>query len=77
MPLLSQSATEGAKPTLHAALADGANGGDYFGPDGFSETRGEPKRAHRSKTAKDQAVEERLWTVSCELTGAVWSAAAG
>lgn len=73
MPLISQSAAEGAKPTLHAALAGDVDGGDYFGPDGFSETRGEPKRAHRSKAAKDQAVEDRLWTVSCELTGAVWS----
>ena len=74
MPLISQSAAEGAKPTLHAALADDVHGGDYFGPDGFSETRGEPKCAHRSKAAKDQAVEERLWAVSCELTGAVWTA---
>jgi NAD(P)-dependent dehydrogenase (short-subunit alcohol dehydrogenase family) len=74
MPLISQSAAEGAKPTLHAALANDVRPGDYFGPDGFSETKGEPKRAHRSKAAKDQAVEDRLWEVSCELTGAVWSA---
>ncbi|OHY99661.1 oxidoreductase [Salinicola sp. MIT1003] len=74
MPLISQSAAEGAKPTLHAALAGDVDGGDYFGPDGFSETRGEPKRAHRSAAARDRAVEDRLWTVSCELTGAVWTA---
>ncbi|WP_110654331.1 oxidoreductase [Salinicola halimionae] len=73
MPLISQSAAEGAKPTLHAALADDARPGDYFGPGGFSETKGEPKRAHRSKAAKDPSVEDRLWEVSCELTGAVWS----
>jgi len=77
VPLLSQSAAEGAKPTLHAALADDVRPGDYFGPDGFAETRGEPKRAHRSAAAKDQAVEDRLWDVSCELTGAVWPPSAG
>lgn len=74
MPLISQSASEGAKPTLHAALATDVHPGDYFGPDGFAETRGKPKRAYRSHAAKDQAVEDRLWTVSCELTGAEWSA---
>jgi len=73
MPLISQTAAEGARPTLHAALADDVCPGDYFGPDGFSETKGAPKRAHRSQVAKDQAVEDRLWEVSCELTGAVWS----
>ncbi|WP_110707348.1 oxidoreductase [Salinicola sp. CR57] len=73
MPLISQSADQGARPTLHAALADDVRPGDYFGPDGFSETRGAPKRAHRSTSARDQAVEDRLWTVSCELTGAAWS----
>lgn len=73
MPLISQSASEGAKPTLHAALGTDVRPGDYFGPDGFAETRGEPKRAHRSNAAKDQAVEDQLWKVSCELTGAAWS----
>jgi len=73
MPLISQSASEGAKPTLYAALAADVRPGDYFGPDGFSETRGEPERAHRSKAANDQAAEDRLWEVSCELTGAVWA----
>ena len=73
MPLISQSAAEGARPTLHAALGGDVRPGDYFGPDGFSETRGVPRRAHRSKAAQDQAVEDRLWAISCELTGAEWS----
>ncbi|WP_110643180.1 oxidoreductase [Salinicola sp. CPA57] len=73
MPLISQSAAEGARPTLHAALGDDVRPGDYFGPDGFSETRGAPKRAFRSKAARDRAVEDRLWEVSCKLTGAAWS----
>ncbi|WP_110685680.1 oxidoreductase [Salinicola aestuarinus] len=72
MPLISQTAAAGARPTLHAALSDEAESGDYFGPDGFSETTGKPRRAHRSKAAQDRAVEDRLWDVACELTGAVW-----
>ncbi|ART63380.1 oxidoreductase [Kushneria marisflavi] len=74
MPLLSQNATEGARPTIHAATASDIRPGDYFGPDGPGETRGAPKRARMSQTARDQAQGERLWQVSCELTGAEWSA---
>ncbi|WP_445620485.1 oxidoreductase [Kushneria sp. Sum13] len=74
MPLLSQNAADGARPTIHAATSSDIRPGDYFGPDGTGETRGAPKRARLSKTARDQAEGERLWQVSCELTGAEWSA---
>lgn len=74
MPLLSQNAAEGARPTIHAATASDIRPGDYFGPDGPGETRGAPKRARLSKAARDQAEGERLWQVSCELTGAQWQA---
>ncbi len=72
MPLITQSAAEGARPTLHAATASDIRPGDYIGPAGIAETRGAPKRAHMSPAARDQAVAERLWQVSCELTGATW-----
>ncbi|MDW5377748.1 oxidoreductase [Halomonas sp. HP20-15] len=72
MPFISQTAAEGARPTLHAATAGDIRPGDYFGPAGIAETRGAPKRAHMSLTARDQAIAERLWQVSCELTGATW-----
>ncbi|GAB3350697.1 oxidoreductase [Chromohalobacter beijerinckii] len=76
LPLISQSAAEGARPTLHTALSDHVAPGDYIGPDGLGETRGAPKRAHRARNARDPAVEARLWEVSCELTGARWDATA-
>ncbi|MCK0753203.1 oxidoreductase [Chromohalobacter japonicus] len=72
LPLISQSAAEGARPTLHAALSDHVGPGDYIGPDGLGETRGAPKSARRARNARDPAVEARLWEVSCELTGARW-----
>lgn len=72
MPLISQSAAEGARPTLHAATASDARPGDYLGPAGIAETRGAPKRAYMSPAARNRAVAERLWQVSCELTGATW-----
>ncbi|WP_280539840.1 oxidoreductase [Chromohalobacter sp. 11-W] len=72
LPLISQSAAEGARPTLHAALSESIGPGDYIGPDGLGETRGAPKLARRARNARDPAVEARLWDVSCELTGARW-----
>ncbi|WP_280566738.1 oxidoreductase [Chromohalobacter sp. 296-RDG] len=76
LPLISQSAAEGARPTLHAALSDRVGPGDYIGPDGIGETRGAPKVAHRARNTRDSAVEKCLWDVSCELTGARWDTTA-
>ena len=76
LPLISQSAAEGARPILHAALSDTVGPGDYIGPDGLGETRGAPRAAHRARHARDPAVEARLWELACDLTGARWDATA-
>ncbi|WP_148255500.1 oxidoreductase [Aidingimonas lacisalsi] len=72
MPFITQTSSEGARPTLYAATASDIRLGDYIGPAGIGETRGAPKRAHMAPAARDQAVAERLWQVSCELTEATW-----
>jgi NAD(P)-dependent dehydrogenase (short-subunit alcohol dehydrogenase family) len=64
-----QSAAMGALPTLRAATDPDAEGGDYFGPDGFMEQRGHPKRVGCSTRARDDDAARRLWEVSEELTG--------
>ena len=63
------SAEMGALPTLRAATDASVKGGQYYGPDGFRELRGHPKLVDSSTESKDVAVQERLWTVSEELTG--------
>ena len=68
----SQSDAEGALPSLYAASMPDVVGGDYFGPDGFGEQRGAPKRVGRTARAQDDAVAARLWSVSSELTGVVY-----
>ncbi|GAB2797668.1 SDR family oxidoreductase [Halomonas shantousis] len=75
MPFISQTAAEGARPVLHAATAGDIRPGDYIGPAGLGETRGAPRRAHIGTNARDPAVAERLWQVSCALTGATWGGA--
>ena len=62
----------GALPTLRAATDPAVRGGQYYGPDGFRELRGYPKLVTSSAQSHDTAVQERLWTVSEELTGVTY-----
>lgn len=68
-PLIFQSAAMGALPTLRAATDTGVRGGQYYGPDGIGEQRGNPKLVESSPRSHDPELQQRLWTVSEELTG--------
>ena len=68
-PLLTQTAEMGALPTLRAATDPAVAGGQYYGPGGRGEIRGYPKPVASSPDSHDRAVQQRLWTVSEELTG--------
>ncbi|BBY06917.1 short-chain dehydrogenase [Mycobacterium noviomagense] len=68
-PLVFQSAAMGALPTLRAATDPDAQGGQYYGPDGFAQQRGYPKLVESSGQSHDEELQRRLWAVSEELTG--------
>jgi hypothetical protein len=68
-PLISQSAAEGALPTLFAATSPAAEPGGYCGPNGFYELKGPPAPAKIMPQAKDFAAAAMLWDVSATLTG--------
>lgn len=68
----AQSDAMGALPSLYAATAPDVRGGDYFGPNLF-EWRGHPKRVGMSAVASDPEIAARLWDVSEERTGVVFS----
>jgi NAD(P)-dependent dehydrogenase (short-subunit alcohol dehydrogenase family) len=68
-PLISQSAADGALPTLLAATSPQAERGGYYGPSRLFEMVGPPAKARVSKRARDEAVAARLWAVSEDLTG--------
>jgi NAD(P)-dependent dehydrogenase (short-subunit alcohol dehydrogenase family) len=70
-PLMQDDAM-GALPTLYAATAPEANGGEYIGPDGFMEFKGYPKVVETKPQAKDVATAEKLWAASEKLTGVVY-----
>jgi NAD(P)-dependent dehydrogenase (short-subunit alcohol dehydrogenase family) len=71
-PLLTQKAEMGALPTLRAATDPAVLGGQYYGPGTRGEVRGYPKLVTSSPDSYDLATQQRLWTVSEELTGVVF-----
>jgi len=60
---------QGALPTLRAATDDAAQSGDYFGPDGWQEWRGYPKKVESNALSYDKTIAAKLWDVSESLTG--------
>jgi NAD(P)-dependent dehydrogenase (short-subunit alcohol dehydrogenase family) len=68
-PLLTQRPVMGALPTLRAATDPTVTGGEYYGPGNRSETRGYPRPVASSPESHDQPTQQRLWTLSEELTG--------
>ena len=69
---VAQDAPMGALPTLYAATGPDVEGRDYYGPDGFMDSRGHPKKVSSSGRSQDQAAAEQLWQVSEELTGVTY-----
>ncbi|MCV7152904.1 SDR family NAD(P)-dependent oxidoreductase [Mycolicibacterium pyrenivorans] len=67
--LVTNSPPVGALATLRAATDPGVTGGQYYGPSGFRELVGHPKLVQSNAKSHDVAVQQRLWTVSEELTG--------
>jgi len=65
----AQDITMGALPTLYAAVGEDVKSGDYFGPSGFMEMRGYPKKVKSNELSQNEEIAEKLWTVSEELTG--------
>jgi NAD(P)-dependent dehydrogenase (short-subunit alcohol dehydrogenase family) len=71
--LFGQNATKGALPGLYAATMPEVKSGQYWGPDGFMEIRGQPRLAKVEPQAKDLESARRLWEVSEKLTGVSYS----
>ena len=67
--VMAQGADMGALPTLYAATASEVKSGDYFGPDGFLEFKGHPRKCDSNAKSKDTTAAAKLWEVSEKLTG--------
>ena len=69
--LVAQPAEVGALPILFAAMAPEAEGGRYYGPSGWGETRGVPGPGRVFPNATEAQAGPRLWDLSERLTGAI------
>jgi len=67
--VVAQKPERGALPQLYAATAPGVEGGQFFGPSGFQEMRGDVTEVQAVPEAHDPEIGRRLWAVSEELTG--------
>lgn len=69
MGIVAQPAGKGALPTLYAATHPDLRGGEYIGPDGPGNTKGNPVLNNDPARLFNQEQAVRLWQVSEELTG--------
>jgi len=67
--LVGQSAAKGALPQLRAATDPAATGGEYYGPAGFMEFRGDPVVVTSTDRSHDERLQQALWAESERLTG--------
>ena len=67
--LVGQSAARGAEPALIAATDRGARQGDYVGPSGIGQLRGDAVRVAPSAQALDPVLASELWRRSEEWAG--------
>ncbi|MCK5696157.1 MAG: SDR family NAD(P)-dependent oxidoreductase [Desulfobacula sp.] len=71
-PVFAQTIPMGALPTLYAATGPDVSGKDFFGPSGFMEIKGYPKKVVSNTRSKDSELAEKLWKMSEELTGVTY-----
>ncbi len=67
--LLTNSAAVGALPQMLAATDPDVQAGDYYGPNGYREMRGYPKKVKSTRRSHNEESARKLWEVSEELTG--------
>ncbi len=67
--VLTQSASAGALPILRAATDPTVEGGQYYGPAGRRQHRGEPRQVPLIAGAATRSVGRTLWDRSMELSG--------
>jgi NAD(P)-dependent dehydrogenase (short-subunit alcohol dehydrogenase family) len=70
--VFAQSIPMGALPTLYAATAKDVKSGNFFGPSGFMEIKGYPKKVISNTRSRDPQIAEKLWKISEKLTGVTY-----
>jgi len=69
MRIVAQPAHKGALPTLYAATHPDLKGGEYIGPDGPGNRKGNPVKTTEASQLFNAELAVKLWEVSEDLTG--------
>lgn len=72
MKLFFQPAEKGALPTLYAATETSLNGGEYIGPEGRGNRKGNPAIETPRSGVYNPETMKKLWDVSEKLTGVTY-----
>jgi NAD(P)-dependent dehydrogenase (short-subunit alcohol dehydrogenase family) len=72
MNLFFQSADKGALPTIHAATDLNLKGGEYIGPDGIGNRKGNPAIETPASEVYNAETMRKLWEISEKLTGVTY-----
>ncbi|WP_378146862.1 SDR family NAD(P)-dependent oxidoreductase [Cnuibacter sp. UC19_7] len=67
--VIAQGKHDGARPIVAAATHPDAQGGQYWGPDGWRQLRGAPALVAAKQYARDPETAARLWSEIERLTG--------
>ena len=67
-PFLFHSVESAAQPILLAATGENVKGGEYYGPQGYKDFKGEPGIAKRTQYSNDPKIAKDLWEISENLT---------
>ncbi len=66
--LFLQDARKGVRSVLYATLAEDIKGGEFIGPDGFQQMRGNPTRVDADDYSKNPQIADRLWKATEAMT---------
>lgn len=71
--LYAQGKDAGADPLVHAAVADDVRSGEYWGPSGWMQLRGEATVVRAEPRAHDRTEAARLWAASERAAGVAFA----
>lgn len=68
MAPFTQDQAQGALPQIRASVDPNVRGGEYYGPSGFGEMKGDPVLVKSNNASHDLGDAKKLWKVSQKLT---------
>lgn len=66
---ISHDPAKGALPGIRASVDPTVQGGEYYGPDGMMEMKGNPVKVASNKASHNRQDAQELWKVSEQMTG--------